>query len=191
MKGCRPLTPEEVESTLKVISERRYSLRDTLMFQLGLKAGFRVSEILSLKVKDVFQFGQVPKYITVQRRNVKGKKEGQSVITHDYVKKAILEYLESMPDLTPESPLFLNQNKTKAISRQQGWNILKDAYKVCCLTGNLGTHSARKTFSENIYEKSGRCLIRTQKALRHRDVKTTIAYLSFADSEIDNLITGN
>lgn len=190
MKGCRPLTPEEVESTLKAISDRRYNLRDKLMFQLGLKAGFRVSEILSLKIKDVYQFGKIPERVSVQRRNMKGKKESRSVILHKSVMEAITEYLASREDLNPDSPLFLNQNKTKAISRQQSWNILKDAYKICALTGKLGTHSGRKTFSKDIYEKSGHCLIKTSKALGHRDIKTTIEYLSFTDSEVDNLITG-
>ncbi len=189
MKGCRPLTEDEKVQVLNAI-DGRHQLRDRLLVVLGIYAGFRISEILSLKVKDVFQKGTIPAHVTVQRRNLKGKREGRSVVLHQVVKDAIVEYILSNPHITPESPLFLNQSGTKAISRQQAWNILEYAYAACGLTGTLGCHSLRKTFAASVYERSGHCLLKTKRALGHTDIRTTEKYLSFAESEVENLITG-
>lgn len=188
MKGCRPLTENEKNQVLAAI-DGRYQLRDRLLVLLGIYAGFRISEILSLKVKDVYQNGIVPNHVTVQRRNLKGKREGRSVVLHQAAKTAIIEYVQNTPRLSHDSPLFLNQLGTKAISRQQAWNILEYAYSACGLTGTLGCHSLRKTFAASIYERSGHCLLKTKKALGHTDVRTTEKYLSFAESEVEDLIS--
>lgn len=187
MKGCRPLTDSEKEQVINAI-DGRHCLRDRLLVILGIYAGFRVSEILSLRVKDVFQNGQIPNHVSVQRCNMKGKREGRSVVLHKAVKDAILQYILGSVAVTPDSPLFLNQLRTKAISRQQAWNIVKDAFAACGLTGKLGTHSLRKTMARNVYEKSGHCLLKTKKALGHTDIRTTEKYLSFAESEVEDII---
>lgn len=189
MKGCRPLTESEKVKVLSAITGR-HQLRDRLLILLGIYAGFRISEILSLKLKDVYQNGVIPNHVTVQRRNLKGKREGRSVVLHQTVKDAIIQYVANNQWLTPESPLFLNQLHTKAISRQQAWNILEAAYAACGLTGTLGCHSLRKSFAASIYERSGHCLLKTKKALGHTDIRTTEKYLSFAESDIEDLISG-
>lgn len=189
MKGCRPLTDEEKSQVISSI-DGRHHLRDRLLVMFGIYAGFRISEILSLTVSDVFQNGVIPNHVTVKRRNVKGKREGRSVVLHQTVKDAILGYLLGNMRLNPDSPLFLNQAGTKAISRQQAWNILEGAFSSCGLTGTLGTHSLRKTFAASVYSRSGHCLLKTKRALGHTDIRTTEKYLSFAESEVEDLITG-
>lgn len=189
MKGCRPLTDDEKTKVLASI-KTRYEDRDKLLVLLGIYAGFRISEILSLKVRDVWQNGTIPSHVTVQRRNVKHRREGRSVVLHEAVKAAIRRYLSGREGLSPDSPLFLSQWKTKAISRQQAWNILEKAFSDAKLTGKLGTHSLRKTFAASVYDRSNHCLLRTKRALGHTDIRTTEAYLSFADSDVEDLIAG-
>lgn len=188
MKGCRPLTDIEKNQVLAAMNGR-YRLRDRLLVVLGVYAGFRISEILSLKVKDVCKNGQFPTHITVQRRNIKNRREGRSVVMHPAIREAAQEYLDANPDLKPESPLFVSQKgQARAISRQQAWGILEAAYAACKLTGTLGTHSLRKTFASSCYDRSGHCLLRTKKALGHTDIRTTEKYLSFAESDVEDLI---
>jgi len=55
MNGSRPLTDEE---TLKVFNELK-SLRDRSIFVIGISCGLRISEILSLTVGDVMEYGVV------------------------------------------------------------------------------------------------------------------------------------
>lgn len=191
MKGCRPFTDEEVERMLATVDNDRYHLRNRLMILFGCKVGFRISEILSLQVKDVFQHGVVPNHVEVKRRNSKGKKAGRTKILHQKVKDAIIEYLLSNlgRKIDPKAPLFESQvGYAKPITRQQAYNIIHNAAEKCELTGKIGTHSCRKTFARNVYERSGKCLIKTQKALDHTDIRTTVQYLGFAESEVESII---
>jgi site-specific recombinase XerD len=187
MKGCRPLSEAEKEQVINSITGK-HALRDRLLVLFGIYTGFRISELLSLKVKDVLQSNIVVNHVKVQRCNLKGKKEGRTIALHDSVKEAILLYLNSRSDVQPDSYLFLNQSKTQHITRQQAWNVVKKAFSSCHLTGNLATHSLRKTFAASVYERSGHCLLRTKKALGHTDIRTTEKYLSFAESEVEDLI---
>jgi integrase len=52
MKGCRPLSDEEV----KLISQSfggTFGKRNKALFVVGYRTGFRISELLSLRVDDV------------------------------------------------------------------------------------------------------------------------------------------
>ncbi len=47
MKGCRPLTQDEVKDILESFAGE-YAARDRCLFVLGTLSGFRISEMLSL-----------------------------------------------------------------------------------------------------------------------------------------------
>jgi len=46
----------------------------------------------------------------------------------------------------------------------------------------------RKSFAARVYEALDHDLVRTQKALGHRNVNSTVSYISFLDSEVDAAI---
>src|SRR5687768_13049958 len=81
MKGCRPLTEAEVAVVLQSFGGR-YARRDQALFLLGVKSGFRVSELLSLRWGTVLQQGQLADRITVPRRHMKQRREGRTVLLH-------------------------------------------------------------------------------------------------------------
>jgi integrase len=58
MKGCRPLSEAEV-TLLRQSFGGRYARRDQALFLVGVKSGFRISELLSLRVGDVWRGQQV------------------------------------------------------------------------------------------------------------------------------------
>jgi integrase len=72
MIGSRPLTSEEVASVLKTFSGA-YAARDRALFILGLKSGFRISEMLSLRVSNVWKDGKVAEVVSVARKRMKGE----------------------------------------------------------------------------------------------------------------------
>jgi len=190
MKGMRPLTDEEI----KKISENfsgQYKARDYALFVLGIKSGFRISEILSLTLKDVFDNGKTQDRIYVHRQNMKGKNEGRCVVVHPEAKKALSVWIDELilNGATETTYVFKSRNgKNKPISRVQAWHVLTDVYAASGLTGALGTHSLRKTFADRVYEKLGHDLLKTQKALSHRDIKSTISYLAFKQQDVDDAI---
>ncbi len=46
----------------------------------------------------------------------------------------------------------------------------------------------RKTFADRIYDRLGGDLVKTQRALGHRCIESTAAYISFRQEEIDEAI---
>ena len=200
MKGCRPLTQEETEAVLESFSGE-YAARDRALFVLGTLSGFRVSEMLSLKVGDVFQNGRVQAQVSVARRNMKGKVQGRTVPLHLRAKAAILAQVQALAaaGLTgPEVFLFHSRKGfNKAISRQAAHGILKAVTVANCMGGKVGTHSMRKTFAAGIYQKAVELqrqgatvdpVTFCQAALGHRNVNSTVAYLSFRDELVNEAI---
>ena len=90
MNGCRALTDHEIERLKSHIANPR----DYALFVLGLRSGFRVSELVSLKVCDLIEFGEVSESVTVQRKSMKGKQSGRTVRLHAEAKSAILQLIK-------------------------------------------------------------------------------------------------
>jgi len=191
MKGCRPLTDEEVEIVATSFGGK-FAARDRALFLLGVKSGFRISELLSLRLADVVQTERIVDRVTVQRRNMKKKTEGRTVLLHPDAKAALTEWIRQLTTdgyMTDDALVFQSRKgRNQAINRQQAWNILREAYQANELGGKLGTHSMRKTFADRIYDRLGRDLVKTQRALGHRNVNSTVSYLSFREEDIDEAI---
>ena len=175
MAGSRPVTDKEV----KMILEELGTKRNQCLFTLGLKTVFRISELLSIKVSDVVQYGKIKDSLTVSRANMKGKISSRSVVLHQTAKDA----LQSMNvlEMAPEARLF-------PIRREQASRLIKRAVTRARIEGKVTSHSARKVFAKKVHELFGRDLVKTQKALGHRSVASTAYYIQFDQQEIDDAI---
>ena len=193
MKGCRPLTEAEVEAVLSALAGP-FALRDRALFLLGVKSGFRISELLSLRLLDVMRAGRLLDRVGVARRNMKKKVEGRTVLLHPDARAALelwVEELRSQGYMTSDTFVFQSRKgRNAALSRVQAYRILQAAYGAAGVEGQTGTHSMRKTFANNVHERLGRDLLKTQKALGHRNINSTVSYLSFQQEEIDEAILG-
>lgn len=191
MRGCRPLSEPEVRAVLACLTGGN-GARDRALFLLGVRSGFRISEILSLRVRDVLQAGRVVERVHVARRHMKGRREGRTVLLHPAARAALTAWLgelEARGCTTPERFVFQSRHAAdQAIGRIQAWRILRQAFERAGLTGNLGTHSMRKTFADRIYDRLGGDLVKTARALAHRSIDSTASYLSFREAEIDAAI---
>jgi integrase len=191
MKGCRPLTEAEVDLLQRSFGGV-YAARDRALFLLGVKSGFRISELLSLRVRDVAPHGRVVDRVAVQRQHMKNQREGRTVILHPDAKAALAAWLLTLrqwPGFTPQTYVFRSRKgQNRAISPVQAWRILHQAVTTNELSGKVGTHAMRKTFAHRVYEKLNHDLMKTQRALGHKNVNSTISYLSFAQEEIDAAI---
>lgn len=184
MIGCRPLSDSEIQGIMKSLE----SVRDRTLFVLGIKSGFRISELLSLKVSQVFQYGEVVERVAVERRHMKKKVQGRTVFLHPEARALIRELIEA-EGLEGHHYLFRGQKGAlKPITRIQAWRIIRGAAKANKLQGKIGTHSCRKTFATKIYDKLGKDLVRTQRALGHKSIQSTVSYLSFREEDIDEAI---
>ena len=191
MKGCRPLTDSEVEEILRSFGGR-YAKRDRALFLLGVKTGFRISELLSLTVGDVLQHGRMVERVTVHRRNMKRQIEGRSVPLNAQAAEAVRIWMEAMRQqgpITSKTVLFRSRKgHNQPISRVTAYKVLRQVFEDNAPSGRLGTHSMRKTFANVVHQKLGRDIAKTKRALGHKNINSTDSYLSFLQEEIDQAI---
>jgi integrase len=191
MKGCRPLTEQEIIETSKAFSGP-FAARDRALFMVGVMTGYRISELLSLKVSDVYQYSQVMDMVNVSRANMKKKTEGRTMPLNIKAKEALrpwLKQLDKMGKLYPNTPLFLSKKfdadgKLKAISRVQAWRVLNASFTACEISGKVATHSMRKSFADRLYNRFKGDIAKIAKGLGHKNINSTMSYLSFKEEDI-------
>jgi site-specific recombinase XerD len=192
MKGSRPLSRLQVKAVLKATD----SIRHKTLLTLGFCTGYRISELLSLKVSDVCTSGTIHSHVTVKASNTKTK-TGRSVLLNSDAKKALatlVEWLKTKGLTDTATPLFLSQKRTingalKAISRQQAHDILKGLFALIGEFGNVSTHTLRKTFAARVWEATKQLPL-VQIALGHKSINSTVSYLDFGNDDVDNAIMG-
>lgn len=194
MAGCRALTDEEIGQVLKNFTGR-FAKRNECAFVLGVKSGYRVSELLSIRVGDVMQHGQFKTHVVVEAKFMKGKRRSRSVVLHKAAKDAIAAYLAEYEQMwgrpmTPEMYLFRSQQGVnRRLSRSQFAKILHDIFDKLKMTGKLGTHVLRKSYAVKIYKILGKDLVKTQRAMAHENINSTVKYLQdFTADDIDQAI---
>ena len=187
MKGCRSFTDEEADLIMKSFAGT-YAARDRAIFAVGRYTGERISAILKLKVGDVVQAERIADSVTYRRASRKGKTEGRTVKLHAEAKAALTAWLNTLCKdtlLTADDYVFPSRKGRGPLGRVQYHRILKEVVEANELTGKIATHSMRKTFADRVYEKLGRDIFRTQKAMGHRNINSTVQYLSFKEEDID------
>ena len=195
MKGSRPLTNAEITAATESF-QGRYATRNRALFVLGINTGLRISEMLSVRLADALDpDGSVSSWLRVARRNMKNRFEGRTVRVNTTAREALAAWITEMTDhrnCTPETFLFQSQARgNRAISISMAWLVLNDVYRRLGFPGKLGTHAARKTYAATVKRLAlarrergelDEDVIRVvSRALGHRDIATTEAYLSFDD----------
>jgi len=179
MIGSRPLQDSEIETILSNLA----LLRDKTWVLIGIKCGFRISEILSLRVENIMQYGVVADQITVNRCNMKGKTSSRTVPLHPQAKKALEEYVSTLKIVEPKTRLF-------PFTRSNAHKILAKAFKQAKLMGKVSSHSLRKTYCAKVHKALGENIFKTQIAMGHANPGSTVHYLSFCQDEINSAILG-
>ena len=201
MKGCRPLDQDEL-SRLKTAFTGRMAVRNKALFFLGVNTGFRISELLSLRLRDVLTpQGAFPRYLSVRRENMKGRVESRSVILNDQAKAALRPWLQALAErdvIHQDDFVFRSMvDHNKAICREQAWKVFVAAYRALGLEGRIGTHGMRKRFANHLYDyflelvAAGQpvdALRQTSRGLGHKNIGTTDVYLSFKNGQVDGAV---
>jgi integrase len=176
MKGCRPLTRQEYAQVVQALTGR-FALRDQAMVILDERTGFRISELLSLHVGDVWQQGRMVDWINVPKRVVKRQTQGRTLPLHPQAKRALSAWLEVYGH-APALVLFPSRKGiNQPLTRVQAWKILQKAARSQQLTGRIGFHSLRKKFGQEVYEALDYDLDATRQLLGHKWITSTQAYL--------------
>jgi len=182
-KGCHALTADQIKEALEFF-RGKHADRNKACFMLGVCTGFRISELLSLKVYDVFDGKEIREYVTVHKKNMKGGKAdktgSRTTIINDDTKPYLLKIIG---ERDVKEPLFVSQKKGKGgalrpMSRTHMWTVYRQVYKDMGLRGfGWGTHTTRKSFAVFCYHQLDKDIRKLQGAMGHADVSTTAKYV--------------
>ena len=188
MKGTRPLDNNEIR-LVSACFAGTYEVRNRGLFMLGVSTGGRISELLSLRIGDVWQNGKAVTDLLYEKNIVKGGEVSRAVpVNRDgrtAIEGIIAWHRERYKNTEPNRPLFPSRHNsgTVPLHRQSAHQMLKKAFIAAGLNGKIATHSLRKSFAQRVYEHSGDIYL-VKELLGHRNVATTQAYLgvNYADA---------
>lgn len=200
MATSRALTPHGYE-LMKSAFAGSWAKRNKAVFVLGVRTGFRISEILSLKVGDVVdESGGVVERIAVRRANMKGKKAGRAVIVHAELERELKEYVAWLDGKclnNASCPLFPDC-RGKPLNRREYWRVIKvTARRAGISLDGTSTHTMRKTFATWLHNgfldriakgEHVDPLFYTQEGLGHASPSSTVQYLKSNKEVIDAAI---
>ena len=187
--ACRRLNPDEIGKVAEALRGTRKGPRDAALFILGITTGFRISELLSLRVGDVMDDLGVRPTVTVKRRNMKRKQHGRTMDIVPLAASALKEWVKwafTRWGVSYRDHLFCKSDGSP-ISRQEAWRILKRAYRRAGVRGAVATHSMRKTFVSMAREYARanvddvEPLMFAQRMAGHARIDSTVKYLETAD----------
>ncbi|WP_445490661.1 tyrosine-type recombinase/integrase [Niallia sp. 03133] len=171
---------EAIKDLKQINSMKRYlrknSERDYLLFVLGINTGLTITELLDIRVKDLFSDETIKDFYIVQKEECT-----KDIYLNQKVKKAILSYVQST-SILPDSYLFQSKKADQHLSRQQAYRIIHQAAEAIGLNAKIGTHSMRKTFGYHAY-KRGVAISLLQKHFNHSTKQETFKFLGITKEE--------
>lgn len=148
----------------------------SLIWQIGVNIGLRVSDILGLNIKDVLGRDEI--YI----KEKKTKKIKIFPIKSE-LKKKICNYCKQLNFNQDETPLFLNESG-KRLHRSAVYKAINEACKNLKIRENVGTHTMRKTFGYHHY-KQFHDIALLQTIFNHSSPEITLRYIGITQEEIN------
>ncbi|WP_261133783.1 tyrosine-type recombinase/integrase [Bacillus sp. Marseille-Q3570] len=177
MEYVEPIKDIEKINKIKLLL-RKQSKRDYLLFVLGINTGLRISELLKIKVRDIWDGDQAKEfYVLTNSPNI----QTNAFFLNSKVKKALKDYL-SESNISGEDFLFRSKKNNQPITRQQAYRIINKAAKEVGVPGKIGTHTLRKTFAYHAYKK-GIAISILQKILNHSTSSETLKYIGIVKLE--------
>lgn len=179
-KEAKPIKSDssikDMQDYLKLNNERDY-----LLFVIGITTGYRVGDLIELKVRDIKRFLDAGYFSIVENKKVKmslhhnadKKIKPREVIIVPHLRKILREYIINMRDYEYifQSRKGTNQHiQVSTVSR-----IFKDAGEYFGLK-DISCHSLRKTYAYKIYEETGDIFV-VKEMLGHSSVEITKRYI--------------
>ena len=167
------LNINEIESILSEPDvNKKLGLRDKALLETFYACGLRVSELINLKISDLFLNEEMIRVFG------KGSKQRFIPIGSSAI-KWIEEYLKSSRPLLEKKAksqhiLFLNNRGTK-LSRMGIWKIVKNYATLAGIKKEVHPHTFRHSFATHLLE-GGADLRAVQEMLGHVDISTTQIY---------------
>lgn len=169
------LTTAEIDRIIAAVDRSTAKgRRDSAMLEVLYSCGLRVSELTSLRIRDLF-FGEG--YIRVTGKGDKQRLVPVSAAARDKIQL----YLEERPArYAGEEVVFLN-NRGTALTRVMVFTIIRQAARRAGIDKHISPHTFRHSFATHLLE-GGASIRQVQEMLGHENIVTTEIY-THLDSE--------
>ena len=152
-KQAKVLSTSEIRKVLDYCATRKHSARNRALVLMMFNTGMRVSEVASLRVKDVVDNeGNIKNEIRLLAENTKTN-EARVVFVNEKLRKELQQYAKLITNLDPNNKFFYSQKSTSdgftANTLTQHFHYL---YRRVGLDG-ASSHSSRRTFITTLANK--------------------------------------
>jgi len=199
--GCRALEQQEIKNILNYgyDPKSRFYHRNILMFVVQLTTGFRVAELLKIRIKDIYDV-KLKKFrdsITIQRKDMKAKKKGRNCYINPLIHKYFQRYLDWRYKnivINEDDYVFFSQKGGGKMNTWNAWQVFKKALTNAGISdikdSTLGTHTMRKTFSLNFAKECGGDIFKLYEVLGHCSINSTVSYMRSTNEENKKVVKG-
>ena len=184
------LTLEDSKNLLNVTSneENRNSKRDYAIITLFLNCGLRLSELVSIDIKDI-KFDECKMTVIG-----KGNKE-RTIYLNKACMSAINDYIEIRPKegikLDDKDALFLSERLERISRRTVQYIVYKELKAAGLDTEKYSAHKLRHTAATLMYQYGGVDIRALQELLGHESIATTEIYTHVANEQVRNAVESN
>lgn len=153
-----------------------------LLFKFGINTGLRISDILPLKVRNIYNMnGEFYEYLLIKERKTGKEKK---IKINDMLRKSIDNFIKEQK-LSGEDSLF-SSPKGEHVGRVQAYRVLKEAAGIFGVE-NFGTHSLRKTWGYWTYKLSKYNIALIMDTFNHSSANITLRYIGVNQDQKDEL----
>jgi site-specific recombinase XerD len=168
-----PIRDREDVKRIKQLAEGR----NKILLEIGFNTGLRISDILEIKVKDIFSNS----HINLQEQKTN---KTRKIKLNSKAKELIRQYIDKN-NLSDNDFIFQSRKgENSHISKVQAYRIIKNLAKKAGIKDKVGTHSLRKTFGYHHYKKY-KDITMLQEIFNHDSPKVTKDYIGITQEEID------
>lgn len=153
-----------------------------LVLQANL--GCRIGDIMSLTTNSIVKDGNI------HRLNITEEKTGKN--RYFIVAEPIVKFIEDFCRYNgvTDGPLFQHGPQKKPLTTDAVWKQLQPVTQYLGYR-NVSTHSFRKKFALDLYDRSGHDIDLVRIALQHSSVTTTQVYLKRSDAQVEAALLAN
>ena len=152
-KQAKVLNNTEVRKVLDYVATRKHALRNRALVMVMFNTGMRVSEVASLRIRDVIDTeGNIKNEIRLLAENTKTN-EARTVFVNEKLRRELQQYAKLFVNANPNCKFFYSQKRDSdgftANTLTQHFHYL---YKRVGLDG-ASSHSSRRTFITTLANK--------------------------------------
>lgn len=184
-------TSQPIRDTQDLTALREFYLKDEpnmrnyVLICLGVNSALRISDLLELKWKDVYNFKDenFKKHLITYE-----KKTGKEtwIAINENARNGLQEYMKFLKKISGEDYIFKGKNNGGHLSRFQAFRIIKHAAGELNLENGISCHSMRKTFGYYAW-KCGTPPAVLMDIYNHSSYEITKRYLGIKQDDKDSV----